>query len=188
MKIIRIDDLEPQPWKNGGGVTREIALCTDDAGMIWRLSVADVEQNGPFSIFPGAARILTVIEGAGLRLRQSDSVIDAPAFLPVHFRGDVPTECDLVSGPVRDFNLIYDPERVAMSVVRLDVGARMIKGEPVGLLPLGAYCTVAGFGHVPLGSFLRLGESQSAEVSVEGSALLVTIDHESERSAATALR
>ncbi len=54
------------PWKNGGGVTEEIAVYPSDAGFddfAWRISMARVGQGGPFSRFPGVDRTLAVLEG-----------------------------------------------------------------------------------------------------------------------------
>ena len=56
------------PWKNGGGVTHEIAKSEEDGAWLWRLSIAEVATDGPFSAFLGLSRILTVIEGEGLQL------------------------------------------------------------------------------------------------------------------------
>lgn len=172
MRLIRIGEIPPAPWKNGGGVTREIALCTDEMGMIWRLSLADVAAAGPFSIFPGLARVLTVIEGKGLRLRHAGGVIEALPHMPVRFSGDAPIECDLIDGPVRDFNLIYDPKRAEMNVALLGAGTHIAKG--VGLLPLSGACDVENFGAVLTGAFLMFEEGGSRAIHVSDAALLVT--------------
>lgn len=174
MKLIRIDDIAPAPWKNGGGVTREIALCADDTDMVWRLSVADVECAGPFSHFPGMKRVLTVIEGAGLDLRHEGGVIGARPGVPVRFDGDIEIGCDLVLGPVRDFNLIFDPARGAMDVLRLERGTHEARG--LGLFPLSGACEVEGFGAVAPGSFLLFGSDAPQRATVSGAALIVTRD------------
>ncbi len=117
MKILRHADLVPVPWKNGGGVTREIARHEVDGNIIWRLSIADVALPGPFSAFPGLLRILTVIEGAGMVLeRFNDSALNANLFEPVAFSGDEPINGLLPVGPCRDFNIIWNPNAVAASV------------------------------------------------------------------------
>lgn len=172
MKLIRIDDIAPAPWKNGGGLTREIALCADDGGMIWRLSFADVERAGPFSRFPGLTRVLTVIEGAGLDLRHEGGVIEARPGVPVRFGGEIAIQCDLVRGPVRDFNLIFDPRRAHLDVVRLEAGAHEAQG--LGLLPLSGACEVEGFGAVAPGFFLLFESDAPQRVTVSGAALAVT--------------
>lgn len=98
------------PWKNGGGVTREIAVHPPGAAMddfAWRISLADVAADGPFSAFPGVDRILTVIEGGGLLLDLAGKVVrldgDAP---PLAFAGETPVSATLGEGPIRDLNLM----------------------------------------------------------------------------------
>lgn len=59
------------PWKNGGGVTRELVKLphpTDPARFLARLSIATVATSGPFSAFPGIDRTLLMLEGRGMRL------------------------------------------------------------------------------------------------------------------------
>lgn len=174
MKLIRIGAIAPVPWKNGGGVTREIALCTDDISVVWRLSVADVGRAGPFSHFPGLKRVLTVIEGAGLNLRHAGGVIEARLGIPVRFDGDVAIDCDLVRGPARDFNLIYDPTRGAMDILRLEAGEHSARG--LGLLPLSGACEIEGLGAVAPGFFLLFESDDAQRVVVSGAALIVTRD------------
>ena len=59
MQRLSVQDYTSMPWKNGGGVTREVAKSSDNQGLIWRLSLADVIQEGTFSTFPKLSRILT---------------------------------------------------------------------------------------------------------------------------------
>lgn len=178
MKIFMLDDLPAQPWKNGGGVTREIARLSDDKGMLWRLSLADVDRDGPFSHFPGATRILTVVEGAGLRLRHDSGVIEATLGRPVRFSGDLAIDCDLVSGSVRDFNLIFDPARVAADVARLEPG-RHRRARAFGVLPLLAPCMTLKIGAVAPGAFAQF-EAHDLPIEIDvkdgAAALLVSID------------
>ena len=61
-------DLTPQPWKNGGGKTRELLAWPHPSDWILRLSVADIEADGPFSSFPGVQRWFAVLRGNGVRL------------------------------------------------------------------------------------------------------------------------
>lgn len=98
-------------WKNGGGVTTEILVEPNaDGGHLWRLSIAEVAQSGPFSDFSGYARTIMLIEGAGFTLEfdPKDSPakrIDQP-YEPFPFDGGWKTQCTLIDGPVRDFNLM----------------------------------------------------------------------------------
>lgn len=100
------------PWRNGLGSTLEIARDTpaDDFG--WRISLADVTQAGPFSPFAGMTRIISVIEGTGMRLHvDGESTAPLGRWQAFVFSGDAQVECELLDGPIRDFNLIYRADR-----------------------------------------------------------------------------
>ncbi|GHC50661.1 HutD/Ves family protein [Neogemmobacter tilapiae] len=112
------------PWRNGGGVTHEIAKAEQDGRWLWRLSVAEVASDGPFSHFPGMARILTVIEGAGMVLDTPDGPLAAQPLHPVGFSGETSVVGRLLNGQIRDLNVIYDPLRVRAEV-------RLWQGEAV---------------------------------------------------------
>lgn len=122
MRIFPPDVYVTQPWKNGGGVTHEIAREESDGALLWRLSIAEVASDGPFSSFPGLARILTVIEGAGLHLHTPEGRIDALPLAPVGFCGDTPVDCKRIAGAVHDFNVIYNPARLSARVGRPATG------------------------------------------------------------------
>lgn len=119
MSVILPEAFVTMPWKNGGGITREIARRDDGDRLIWRLSMAEVASDGPFSAFPGLMRILTVIRGAGLVLRTPEGVIEAEPFHPVRFPGDLPVACSRIAGDVTDLNVIFDPARIEARVTRL---------------------------------------------------------------------
>jgi uncharacterized protein len=95
------------PWRNGRGVTREIAVCPGGADdFLWRLSIADVAADGPFSAFPGYRRVITVLTGAGMRLTVDGAVHDIGPLEPFEFDGGAQTTCTLPGGPITDLNLI----------------------------------------------------------------------------------
>lgn len=108
-RVLRSSDYQRMPWKNGGGTTTEIWKAASPRGeMQWRLSIADVASDGPFSEFPGIDRWIMVIEGKGMALdiagmgkRRLDRT-----FEPLFFAGDAKTDCALIDGPIRDFNLM----------------------------------------------------------------------------------
>lgn len=59
------------PWKNGGGMTRELVCQPPDADMDsfdWRVSIAHIASDGPFSSFSGVDRIITLLSGGGVHL------------------------------------------------------------------------------------------------------------------------
>lgn len=105
-------------WKNGGGITTELLVHPADAGVaaarfIWRLSIATVAADGPFSAFPGYNRTITLIEGKGMTLDfgPDGHVRLDRAFEPFDFRGEWPAEARLIDGPCRDFNVMIDRAR-----------------------------------------------------------------------------
>jgi environmental stress-induced protein Ves len=112
--IIRLDKLEPAPWKNGGGVTRELARGhapnEPDSGSAfsWRLSIADIERAGPFSAFDGYCRTLVLLQGTGLRLDFQDGLdarLDRIANM-VEFDGGEAVSASLGAGPCRVINVM----------------------------------------------------------------------------------
>jgi len=126
MRHLRPEDYRVMPWKNGGGVTTEIAIYPDDAGIsgggfIWRVSIAEVAVDGPFSRFPGYDRHIMTIAGNGMMLEaEGHGEIDlSQRFAPRQFSGDWDVDGKLIDGPVRDFNLMVARER-AMGSLAVD--------------------------------------------------------------------
>lgn len=123
MRIIRAAAQVVQPWKNGGGTTREIAKAPATAsfdGFDWRVSRAHVASDGPFSRFDGIDRTLLVLTGEGLRLEFANStpVTLAPQSEPFSFRGDDAVDASLISGPIDDLNVMTRRERFRHCVER----------------------------------------------------------------------
>jgi len=111
MKLIKFEDLHATPWKNGGGVTRELygypAAASFDA-FLWRASIADVAQTGAFSSFPGVDRVITLLEGEGMQLLADNgkqTSLTTP-LQPYCFRGEEQITARLEGGPCKDFNLM----------------------------------------------------------------------------------
>jgi environmental stress-induced protein Ves len=104
------------PWKNGGGSTTEIARSPETGDFDWRVSIASVEQDGPFSRFDGCDRVIVTIEGVGMLLDHGAGEIELDVLEPYAFAGELETHCRLRSGPVRDFNLITRRERLTGDV------------------------------------------------------------------------
>ena len=100
------------PWKNGGGATRALACWPPGADMEqfdWRVSVATIAHSGPFSRFAGVDRVITLLTGDGVHLRQSGTGIDhrlEKPLQPFAFAGDGGMDCDLLGGTSTDFNLM----------------------------------------------------------------------------------
>ncbi len=124
MKVLRAKDYKRMTWKNGGGETVEIAIFPEKASLAdfdWRVSMATVATDGPFSSFPGIDRTLSILQGKGMRLMIEGR---KPALLtgetaPLPFPADVATSATLVDGPIVDLNVMTRRGRLTHSVQRL---------------------------------------------------------------------
>jgi environmental stress-induced protein Ves len=108
MKLLRVDDVMLQPWKNGGGATRELLAWPTPKDWWLRISVAEIERDGPFSAYPGVDRWFGVLLGDGVRLRWSGEQTQAVRAGDdlLHFDGAEPPEARLLGGATRDLNVM----------------------------------------------------------------------------------
>jgi environmental stress-induced protein Ves len=107
VRLIHADDIAAQPWKNGGGDTRELLVWPSADDWKLRVSLADIDADGPFSAFPGVVRWFAVLDGAGVELRFGDVLRRVtPRDAPLRFDGASPPHCHLVDGKTRDLNLM----------------------------------------------------------------------------------
>ena len=137
MILVAVADAAPVPWKNGGGVTRELLRLPADAGAddwVVRISVADIDADGPFSPFPGIARWFAVLSGAGVRLRWPTRALHVHAGdAPLHFDGADAPDCTMFDGSTRDLNVMVRQRQATADVTLADVGDETAPGEALGL-------------------------------------------------------
>lgn len=127
MRVLRAADHRRMPWKNGGGETIEIAVHPHGAGLDdfdWRVSIARVASDGPFSAFEDVDRILVVLEGEGLELSVEGM---GPHILttrsdPIAFPADRPTAARLTAGPITDLNVMTRRGRATAALHRRRAG------------------------------------------------------------------
>jgi uncharacterized protein len=129
------------PWQNGGGVTYEVARAPDGAGSTaytWRISIAEVVNDGPFSSLPGIDRIIVLIEGAQMALTIDGIRRLLPPEQPFAFSGDSRVTCEVPS-PTRDLNVMTrrGSARATVEVLRA-VTAHDI--DPCGADQVAAVC------------------------------------------------
>ena len=131
--------LPVMPWKNGGGTTQEIASWPRGAGLDsvgWRVSIATIAAAGPFSVFAGVDRSITLLEGDGVRLFTHDGRVahrlDVP-HRPFAFSGDDEIDCTLLGGASNDFNVMTRRGQWRADVQVLD-RASAIEAAPHGVL------------------------------------------------------
>lgn len=112
------------PWKNGGGVTREIVripLGADMESFDWRVSIAEISADGEFSRFPGVDRVIVLLEGDGVHMDSVDHRLDTP-LVPFSFSGEQPITARLLGGTSTDFNVMTrrSAARAEVRVVRAE--------------------------------------------------------------------
>jgi len=117
--LVSLKDVAATPWLNGGGLTRELLAWPQPLDWTVRCSVAEVERDGPFSELPGVRRWFAVLGGAGVRLSIDGAVHELTAqSAPHEFDGAARTDCQLLAGPTRDFNLMLRRGRATLQRVR----------------------------------------------------------------------
>jgi len=121
------------PWKNGGGVTVDIAF----EGDVWRFSRTPITAAGPFSDYRGFERLQVLVAGSGLVLQTPTGEIDVRRpFRPVRFNGETPIVSRLEAGPVEVINLMGERSRVTLDLAVLDAGGTRALGPGLHF----AYC------------------------------------------------
>ncbi|RIX97748.1 HutD family protein [Aureimonas flava] len=156
MQLLAASAHRRMPWKNGGGETIEIAAHPAGAGLAdfdWRVSMARVEGDGPFSVFPGIDRTLCILDGEGLELdveglgRRRLTLACAPFAFPA----DAPTGALLLGGPITDLNVMSRRGALSHRVERIDIaagGEAAVAPRPArwSLLLANGACRVEGAG------------------------------------------
>ena len=134
MRLIAASESRRVRWKNDGGWTTELArdpLSGED--FRWRVSIAEIESDGPFSAFPGVERDLILLDGEGIELDLGGAETRrlTQRFERVHFAGEASVDCRLIAGPTRDFNVMARRDAVRAEVVaRPLAGSMLVFAEP----------------------------------------------------------
>ncbi|HEY8310615.1 MAG TPA: HutD family protein, partial [Gemmatimonadaceae bacterium] len=120
----KADEYRRMPWRNGLGETAQLAIGPAGATLDdfeWRVSMARIDADGPFSIFPDTDRTLTVLRGDGLYLS-----VDGRASVeltrdsePLAFRGDIAAIAKLLGAPVADLNVMTRHGKLQHSMRRI---------------------------------------------------------------------
>ncbi|MBX9875149.1 MAG: HutD family protein, partial [Beijerinckiaceae bacterium] len=182
------ESFRSKPWKNGGGITLDIADATAPGadpsgweGMVWRLGRTAIVQPGPFSDLTGYERLQAVIVGSGLVLDGSSGAIDLRRpFVPVRYDGGLPLVSRLENGPVEVVNLIVDRALASADLVVPMPGEAVPLAPAIHILYAPGEAVTARCGGeeiaVPGGHALRIDAEGEIALTVEGGrALLATI-------------
>lgn len=196
--VQRLDELVPRLWKNGRGITRLLANGyvnqTDDSQDTepdWRVSVAEVVEDGAFSIFDGYRRCAMVLSGKGATLlSQGEPSIVLPPFTPVWFDGETPLVAELLSGPISVLNVMHRRNICSAKVDATDtfqeVGSALFK---LVLAPyIWSQCRVSGGGKtvsISAGEFYSdSGSSEPSSIQIlKGPIATVVIAAQTDNSA-----
>jgi environmental stress-induced protein Ves len=199
--VLSHKDRRSSPWKNGGGTTAEVVSAPEGTSLsdfAWRVSIADVTHDGPFSEFEGVDRIIMVIEGAGLILKVDGVEHILEPMRPFNFSGDVVTTARLIDGPTRDINIMTRRE-LTTAVLAVDpitwqeiVDVDVIKNEELVVIAASGNFSIRDHGALratsrrvsianpvrtsltPLDAFHQHGPS-SFELSGDGVAVVVRL-------------
>jgi environmental stress-induced protein Ves len=134
--VIPANEYRRERWRNGLGWTREIhaqAATGKPGDWAWRLSIAEIEHDAPFSAFPGVERELVLLSGNGLRLRFVDGEVRElhPPHDKLRFAGERAVSGELLDGPTQDFNLMWRRDLVEAQLWhRPLVGPMVVFAEP----------------------------------------------------------
>ena len=174
LTLLRAADRIAQPWKNGGGVTREVAAFPPGSGLddfLWRVSMAEVAAGGPFSHFAGVDRVLAMLDGEmTLAVEGREAVVLTPDSAPYAFAGDSACEAT-VAAPVTDLNLMSRRGVVSATFTRA-IGPSLAIDAPVALFVATGPATVSGLALNRLDAVLIEG---AASLPLDGDGWLIAV-------------
>ena len=190
---IRLAPIDPTafrhtPWKNGGGVTIDVAesLLPGFApgsweGMLWRFGRTAIVTPGPFSDLRGFDRQQVLVSGQGLVLETAAGEIDVrQPFKPVRFAGETAIVSRLEAGPVEVVNLLGDRSLVSIDLSCLTAGAT--KSQPAGIHIIYAAATPCGLAingnacEIAGGHALRIDAGESFSIASRlGTAIVASV-------------
>ena len=139
---VHLESVTPKPWRNGGGMQRDLLALPASQDWRVRVSIAEIERDGPFSSYPDTVRWFVVTEGEGVSLRfprGEHRVTRASA--PLRFDGAEAPACTLLAGKVRALNLMLRNAHGGIAVA----ADHRPWSPPAG--PCGLYAAVDGVCH-----------------------------------------
>ena len=176
VEIIRAADYIEQRWKNDGGVTHEIAADAESPPA-WRISVATIEQSGPFSDFRGYDRTIVALEGR-VTLTVNGETIPLVELEPIAFAGEAQVACAIEGHLARDFNVMTLRSEFSHDIEIVQAKTRFVvdDDEMVFAYAMAGEATIAD-GHVKAGETAYLDGLESFDVnpSANGAVCVVRI-------------
>lgn len=153
-----LSSVPAEPWRNGGGVTRTLAAHEKE----WRVSVAQVERDSPYSRFDGVTRVSFVLRGHGVTLRNGASVVRLLPFTAAQYDGGSEWNATLVDGPVTALNVMTAAGRYRTTINTVVVATLVPPGCAAIVIALDSGCNYSetdtlNAGTIEAGQFLVLG-------------------------------
>lgn len=170
------------PWKNGGGLTRELASSPGTDTFDWRISVADVTASGDFSTFVGVERTIILIDGPEMTLTFGTTNHELVRYRPFVFDGERAVSCTVPLGPTRDLNVMTRLARCRAAVEVMDLDRSSVwrvSGRSAQIfIPLDGQITVVGKDcrQLVLGRFDLLQLRTDVSLELRGSGPVARID------------
>jgi environmental stress-induced protein Ves len=182
MRFVPSADFKAMPWKNGLGVTREVALGGDAVAFDWRVSIATVAASGPFSAFPGIDRTIAVLKGEGMLLDVDGARHELlTSGEPFSFAGEAKVHADCIGGETTDLNIMTRRASFAHVMTRRQPVEPFTYTGPAGLTFLicnGSFrLEMAGQDHAaqPLDAVRDIAEGDRLRIEPQGQADLFQI-------------
>lgn len=126
MTIELLKDHIAMPWANGGGITYEVARYPNNGDFDWRISLADIDSDGPFSVLSGIDRTLVLLEGRQVVLTNQAEVKQLDELHVFNFPGEIAYECKLSAGFAKDLNIMIRRGKFTSNTVVIGAGTHQI--------------------------------------------------------------
>lgn len=171
IQIIRYEECESSLWKNGGGSTKQLLIWPKGADLSnfdFRISIATISSDGPFSLFHGIDRQLCILEGEGVRLNikgndlgQSEEIVLRPNDPPFCFSGETQIESKLLDNQILDFNVMTRRGNYTARIERIECTGTIqieakVNSQPTNTQPTQFLLPLAPIGCISQGEKITL--------------------------------
>lgn len=126
MSIQVFRDHAAMPWPNGAGITYEVSRHPATGDFDWRISLADIDNDCPFSVMPGVDRGIVLMEGDHMILTNPEQRLRIDELVAFNYPGEIAYDCTLPAGPAKDLNIMTRRGKFTSKTVVLGAGAHQI--------------------------------------------------------------
>ncbi|HTV91403.1 MAG TPA: HutD family protein [Verrucomicrobiae bacterium] len=173
---IRASEYREQPWKNGGGLTREIAVALSGNRVLWRLSIATIQREGPFSEFRGYDRTIVALDGGTVELEVEGEHVTLGRGEPYDFPGEAQVACRVTGGAAHDLNVMTLRDDVAHDCEVITAPTRFVLDEDEIVFVYAIEGTATALNATcDAGDTLRVQLDDTVEIATTGSAAVVRV-------------